>query len=93
MGPNGYFTFPGGFTLLHLDGFGTVNSSHSSYWGDNEVIILRRLPLDHKLNAVSIMGGGYDGVFGKPHCESQVLRPGWPTVNTMDEWKRMKYVQ
>ena len=41
----------GGFTQTHQDGHGTVDSGHSNLSGYYEVVMLRRLPECHKLNA------------------------------------------
>jgi hypothetical protein len=51
MGPNMYITPGGGFTLLHQDGHGTVDSGHLLVSGYNEVVMLRRLPERHKVAA------------------------------------------
>ena len=41
----------GGFTQMHQDGHGTVDSGHYNLSGYNEVVMLRRLSECHKLNA------------------------------------------
>lgn len=51
MGPNAYLTPGGGFTQLHQDGFGTVDSGHTCLCGYNEVIMLQRLDDNHKRHA------------------------------------------
>ena len=45
----------GRFTLIHQDGHGTVDSGHSNLSGYNEVVMLRRLPECHKLNACALI--------------------------------------
>ena len=44
-----------GFTQIHQDCHGTVNSGHSNLSGYNEVVMLRRLPECHKLNAWALI--------------------------------------
>ena len=70
MGPNLYVSPGGGFTHLHQDGHGTVDSGHLDVMGFNEVIMLRRMPAVHKRNACRIVPGAsenYDALYGKPH--------------------------
>ena len=43
MGPNLYISPPGGFTRLHLDGIGTVDSGHLCLSGYNEVLLFDRM--------------------------------------------------
>ena len=45
----------GGLTQIHQDGHGTVDSGHSNLSGYNEVVMLRRLPECHKLNACALI--------------------------------------
>jgi hypothetical protein len=40
---------------MHQDGHGTVDSGHSVLSGYNEVVMLRRIPECHKLNACRII--------------------------------------
>jgi hypothetical protein len=82
MGPNAYVTPSGGYTQTHHDGNGTVNSGHVCLSGYNEVIMLRRLPERHKVNAMAILSP--DGVnvcdlWSEPHCPSQKVRMRWAT--------------
>ncbi len=77
MGPNAYLTPPGSFTQVHQDGHGTVDSGHLCLTGYNEVVMLRRLPERHKINALALLrgeGGGekYDGLYGLPHDEVRI---------------------
>ena len=77
MGPNLYITPPSSFTHFHQDGFGTVDSGHLCLAGYNEIIMLRRLPLDHQVTAMNILTRGrcsndptmpqYDGLNRLPH--------------------------
>lgn len=53
-----YLTFAssgGGYTQVHQDGHGTVDSGHSNLSGFNEVVMLRRLPECHKLQACKLI--------------------------------------
>ena len=43
MGPNLYISPPGGYTFLHLDGSGTVDSGHLCLSGYNEVLLFDRM--------------------------------------------------
>ncbi len=78
MGPNLYITPGGGFTHLHQDGHGTVDSGHTVLAGYNEVVMLRRLTERHKRNACSMVSGtmfgptSYDALYGLPHGDDQV---------------------
>ena len=78
----------GGFTDVHRDGDGTVDSGHMNLHGYNEVIILRRLPEIHQLNAGTKMG--IETLSVLPHDRKRSLK--WPT-NSIIKWlKSMKYV-
>jgi hypothetical protein len=55
MGPSLYTGPPGPHTHLHQDGLGSVDSAHLCISGYNEVVILRRLPEQHKRNAISLL--------------------------------------
>ena len=55
MGPNLYVTPGGGFTHLHQDGQGTVDSGHCVIGGYNEVVMLRRMPERHKQAACGMI--------------------------------------
>jgi hypothetical protein len=77
MGPNMYITPGGGFTQLHQDGHGTCDSGHLALSGDNEVVMLRRLPERHKVeackhlpNVMDAKGNTYDGMYGLPHDQA-----------------------
>jgi len=82
MGPNLYITPPSSFTHFHQDGFGTVDSGHLCLAGYNEIVMLRRLPHDHKENAMNILTGRhrsedsskprYDGLYKLPHGADNV---------------------
>jgi hypothetical protein len=96
MGPNMYITPGGGGTSMHQDGHGTVDSGHVALSGYNEVVMLRRLPERHKVeackhlpNVMDAKGNKYDGMYGLPH--DQATGPGWPTKETIMYWKGMNY--
>jgi hypothetical protein len=96
MGPNMYITPAGGFTQMHQDGHGTVDSGHIALSGYNEVLMLRRLPERHKVEACKALpdgmdkkGNQYDGMFGLPH--DQCIAHGWPTKDTILHWESMNY--
>jgi len=79
MGPNLYITPPGSFTHFHQDGYGTVDSGHLCLSGYNEIVMLRRLPTNHKENAMNILTGQYsegspiyDGLYKLPHGSDNV---------------------
>lgn len=75
MGPNLYMTPPGSFTSFHQDGHGSVDSGHQCIYGYNEVVMLRRLPEEHKKNAMMILCGNhdYDALLGLPHTNVCVI--------------------
>ena len=78
----------GGFTDVHRDGDGTVDSGHMNLHGYNEVIILRRLPEIHQINAGKKMG--MENLTVLPHDRRKSMK--WPT-NSIIKWlKKMKYV-
>lgn len=99
LGPNLYVSTGGGFTTLHQDGHGTVDSGHCNVSGYNEVIMLRRMPECYKRLAVKLVPSQnsavamqrFDPLYSHPHDDSGTL-PDWPHVTTVDEWKRLKYV-
>ena len=73
MGPNLYMTPPLSFTHFHQDGHGTVDSGHLCMGGFNEVVILRRIPTRHKVNALSLLTKTrWDGLFREPHDDQMV---------------------
>lgn len=78
VGPNAYLTPGGGFTQLHMDGHGTVDSGHTCINGFNEVIMLRRLDEDHVTNAcrmVPTVGDGeFNALFHQAHDGNEVGR-------------------
>lgn len=61
MGPNLYLTPPGSVTAFHQDGHGTVDSGHQCLQGRNDVVMLRRMDEQHKLNALKILAGDAQG--------------------------------
>ena len=83
MGPNFYVTPPASFTAFHQDGHGTVDSGHVCLSGYNEVIMLRRMPEENKLHAMSILNGDKDGegsyntLYGLPHLDGLAQDPKW----------------
>ena len=104
MGPNLYISPGGGFTHLHQDGHGTVDSGHYVVAGYNEVVMLRRMPERHKQNACKMIPRrvgvssnsqrDYDSLYSLPHGDKadQGDRPDWPHNKTVEDWKAMKYV-
>ena len=95
--PNLYITPPAAFTHFHQDGFGTVDSGHLCLSGYNEVVMLRRLPEDHKRNALNFLHDHKRSkdfknsdafLYGLPHSDGE--KPPWPNHDTINEWKRMK---
>ena len=83
MGPNFYVTPPASFTAFHQDGHGTVDSGHVCLSGYNEVVMLRRMPEESKLHAMSILNGDKDGagsyntLYGLPHLDGLAQDPKW----------------
>lgn len=93
--PNLYITPPAAFTHFHQDGFGTVDSGHLCLSGFNEVVMLRRLPEEHKRKALEIFTSNngiptnnYDALYGLPHSDG--VKPPWPDQNMIAECERMK---
>lgn len=52
---------------MHQDGHGTVDSGHTCLSGFNEVVMLRRLPEAHKINACREI----PNLFGSPRNNEQ----------------------
>lgn len=74
-------TLGGGYTQVHQDGHGTVDSGHSNLSGFNEVVMLRRLPECHKLQAcmsiptlsgVRIAQDAINTLYKLPHDDGRV---------------------
>ncbi len=90
MGPNMYLTPPGAFTSFHQDGHGTVDSGHTCIAGYNEVVMLRRLPEDHKCNAIRYMSKkverGRKPLYEAPHDRVQVRMRAISSPNTLLSW-------
>ena len=101
MGPNFYVTPPASFTHFHQDGHGTVDSGHICLSGFNEVVMLRRMPEQHKKRALYILNEGdkrkgknrstYDGLYGFPHGDGLGEKPLWPSHDAIQECREMKY--
>ncbi|GAX10199.1 hypothetical protein FisN_3Lh394 [Fistulifera solaris] len=89
MGPNLYIAPGGGFTSLHQDGEGTVDSGHSCITGYNEVVMLRRMPEEHKHFAAEQLG--YDGVHRLPHDVGTTYENIWPKKSVINKWEEMNY--
>ena len=94
-----YVTFSASFTHFHQDGHGTVDSGHTCLSGYNEVVMLRRMPEEHKERALYILNdqknkkkrSKYDGLYGLPHGDGLGDKPDWPTVDAIEECRRMNY--
>ena len=91
----------GGYTQIHQDGHGTVDSGHSCITGFNEIVITRRLPEQHKLRACSMMPSrepvnveqqAKNMLYKLPHEDMREDKPSWPTTAAIDEMNGMKYV-
>lgn len=91
----------GGYTQIHQDGHGTIDSGHTCISGYNEVLILRRLPEQHKLRACSMIPSRQDVsavrqaknmLYRLPHDDKREDKPSWPTIEIIDEMNKMKCV-
>lgn len=72
----------GGYTGLHKDGMGTVDSGHSVATGFNEVVMLRRTNESDTIKAKKILYAQsplsqYNG--DEPHGDGQGDGHPWPT--------------
>jgi len=90
--------FTASFTHFHQDGHGTVDSGHTCLSGYNEVVMLRRMPEEHKQRALYILNdqakkkrSKYDGLYGLPHGDGLGAKPDWPSVDAIEECRRMNY--
>lgn len=85
-----YITPPAAFTHFHQDGFGTVDSGHLCLTGYNEVVMLRRLPEEHKRNAANILKSAdlRDALYDEPHSDGE--KPSWPDHDMIEECRNMK---
>ena len=66
-----YLSPGGSFTSFHQDGSGAVDSGHTCLKGFNEVVMLRRLPEEHKRNAMKDLPSAVDDL---PHNHQVWLR-------------------
>jgi hypothetical protein len=93
----------GGFTQMHQDGHGTVDSGHSNLSGYNEVVMLRRLPECHKQKACQLIPSqANDGTLQKkqalnilyrlPHDDGRNDKLLWPEKSTVESWQKLGYV-
>lgn len=86
----------GGFTTIHQDGNGTVDSGHTNLQGYNEIVMLRRLPEKYKIHACSQLTrkgqSGSDVLYTLPHAplEGGVKKLQWPTFATIKKWEDSK---
>ena len=80
-----YITPPAGFTQWHQDGRGGVDSGHIVIEGYNEVVMLQRMPEEHKWRAISILTGLSNAeqifhyLYGEPHDDAGPLLYKWPS--------------
>ena len=66
------------------------SAGHTCLSGHNEVVMLRRLPDEHKFNATKYLEN--EALYALPHDDAGT-RNGlntWPTVDTIAEWEHMK---
>jgi hypothetical protein len=95
-------TIGGGFTGLHQDGHGTVDSGHTVMQGHNEVFMLPRLQESGKIQVCDILLGG-DGqnqskvgekaLYCLPHDEvGSIQTAQWPTVEMIQKLEDLGYV-
>ena len=94
------FTSGGGFTQFHQDGHGTVDSGHVCLTGYNEVVMLRRLPEGHKLQACQMLPQFISSctkedmarniLYRLPHEDNRKDCPMWPTKPVIRQWKDAK---
>ena len=90
----------GGFTQTHQDGHGTVDSGHSNLSGYNEVVMLRRMPECHKLNACALIpqlgddcnptNQAVNMLYQLPHADGWNDSPQWPTTETIKSLENLK---
>jgi hypothetical protein len=77
----------GGFTGLHQDGNGTVDSGHTVLQGHNEVIVFRRTN-ETESREIYIEVTGVDGLCVLPHNTTGCIKTRqWPTVNMIANLK------
>ena len=87
----------GGFTQTHQDVHGMVDSGHSNLSGYNEVVMLRRLPECHKLNACAQLSDdckptnqAVNMLYQLPHADGRKDSPQWPTTETIKSLENLK---
>ncbi len=76
------------FSQLYKLVQGTVDSGHSCITGYNEVVMLRRMPEEHKHFAAEQLG--YDGVHRLPHDVGTKYENIWPKKSVIKKWEEMK---
>lgn len=95
LGPLLYVSPGGGYTTWHRDGFGTVDSGHANLHGYNEVVMMRRLPMDQAESMCDILGCR-DAMFMMPNeqcIENDKLKECskvWPTKRDIGTCQRLK---
>jgi hypothetical protein len=90
MGPNLYVAPPGAVTWFHEDGHGTVDSGHQCLLGENEVVMLRRMPEEHKQRAIRLLANDREySLRDKPHDIGD--KPPWPTKKQIKKLRKMGY--
>jgi len=90
----------GGYTQMHQDGHEMVDSGHSNLSGYNEVVMLRRLPECHKLNACALIpqlgddckptNQALNMLYQLPHADGRKDRPQWLTTETIKSLENLK---
>jgi hypothetical protein len=77
----------GGFTGLHQDGNGTVDSGHTVLQGHNEVIVFRRTN-ETESREIYMEVTGVDGLCVLPHNTTGCIKTRqWPTVKMIANLK------
>ena len=92
-------TIGGGYTSLHQDGHGTVDSGHTVLKGNNEVFILPRIAKKHEKQVLDVLLGGQgdpkseDGIkaiYRLPHDEEGIIKTfTWPTMQMIQKLKEL----
>jgi hypothetical protein len=86
-----------GYTSLHQDGHGTVDSGHTILKGHNKVFILPRIAEKHENQVCDVLLGGKgdpkskDGIkalYRLPHDEEGTIKTfKWPTMQMIQKLK------
>ena len=76
--------------MIHLDGYGTVDSEHTNLHGYNEVVMLRRLPYCHQKYVRKLWKSVSEDMYHLPHDNVKREDMEWATVELIKQYEALK---